>query len=92
MLSCQIAAFEAMGGTPGEILYDRMNTAVIGEYGAGGVAYNNSLVALLNHYRVVPTLPGSNQGQGRATLPLRASEFLPGSKVSLSRRPQQPVR
>ncbi len=31
VLRCHIAAFEAMGGAPEEILYDRMKTAVIGE-------------------------------------------------------------
>ena len=31
MLRCHVAAFEALGGVPGEILYDRMRTAVSGE-------------------------------------------------------------
>lgn len=54
MLRCHIAAFEAMGGVPQEVLYDRMKTAVIGEDEAGIVTYNPALVALLNHYGVVP--------------------------------------
>ena len=54
VLRCHISAFEAMGGVPEEILYDRMKTAVIGEDEAGVVAYNASLVALLNHYGAVP--------------------------------------
>ena len=29
VLHCQIAAFEAIGGVPAEILYDRMKTAAI---------------------------------------------------------------
>jgi hypothetical protein len=31
VLRCHIAALEAIGGVPREILYDRMKTAVIGE-------------------------------------------------------------
>jgi hypothetical protein len=33
VLACHRAAFEAIGGVPGEILYDRMKTAVTGEDG-----------------------------------------------------------
>lgn len=54
VMRCHIAAFEAIGGVPEEILYDRMKTAVIGEDEVGVVSYNASLVALLNHYGVVP--------------------------------------
>ena len=38
VLRCHIAAFEAIGGIPHEILYDRMKTAVIGEAGGSIVA------------------------------------------------------
>ncbi len=31
VLRCHIGAFEAIGGAPEEVLYDRMKTAVIGE-------------------------------------------------------------
>jgi transposase len=54
VMRCHIAAFEAIGGVPEEILYDRMKTAVIGEDEAGVVSYNASLVALLNHYGAIP--------------------------------------
>jgi transposase len=40
VLRCHIAAFEAMGGVPEEILYDRMKTAVVGEDEAGVITYN----------------------------------------------------
>ena len=40
VLRCHIAAFEALGGAPEEILYDRMKTAVIGEDAVGVVTYN----------------------------------------------------
>jgi transposase len=48
VMRCHIAAFDAMGGSPEHILYDRMKTAVIGEDESGVVTYNTSLVALLN--------------------------------------------
>ena len=40
VLRCHIAALEAFGGAPREILYDRMKTAVIGEDADGLVIYN----------------------------------------------------
>ena len=54
VLRCHIAAFEAVGGVPGEILYDRMKTAVVGEEADGTVVYNRSLLDLLGHYGAVP--------------------------------------
>ncbi|WP_299845722.1 hypothetical protein [uncultured Jannaschia sp.] len=54
VVRCHVAALEAVGGVPEEILYDRMKTAVIGEDDAGVVTYDASLVALLNHYCAVP--------------------------------------
>jgi transposase len=54
VLRCHIDAFAAMGGAPSELLYDRMKTAVIGESAGGVVAYNPSLVGLLDHYGAVP--------------------------------------
>ena len=43
VLRCHMAAFEAIGGVPNEILYDRMKTAVIGEAG-GSIVYNRALI------------------------------------------------
>ena len=54
VLRCHIAAFEAIGGVPAEILYDRMKTAVIEKNPQGEVTYNRSLVDLLNHYGAIP--------------------------------------
>ena len=42
VLRCHMAAFEAIGGVPGEVLYDRMKTAVIGEDPDGLVVYNRA--------------------------------------------------
>src|SRR5580704_4027080 len=54
LLRCHIQAFEAIGGVPIEIRYDRMKTAVIGEDDQGHIAYNRSLLALAQHYRFQP--------------------------------------
>lgn len=54
LLRCHIQAFEALGGVPIEILYDRMKTAVLGEDDAGHIIYNRSLIALAAHYRFQP--------------------------------------
>jgi len=44
LLRCHIAAFEALGGVPQQILYDRMKTAVIREDAeAGHIVYNRTL-------------------------------------------------
>ena len=42
LLRCHMQAFDALGGTPIEILYDRMKTAVTGEDDAGHIVYNSS--------------------------------------------------
>ncbi len=73
VMRCHIAAFDAMGGAPEEILYDRMKTAVIGEDDAGIVTYNTSLVALLNHYGCAPKAckPYRAQTKGKVERPFR---------------------
>lgn len=54
VLRCHISAFAALGGVPGEILYDRLKTAVTGESEDGHIVYNRSLVALAVHYGFLP--------------------------------------
>lgn len=54
VLRCHVAAFEAIGGVPREILYDRMKTAVIGEGQMEGIVYNRALVDLARHYGFHP--------------------------------------
>ena len=73
VMRCHIAAFDAMCGSPEEILYDRMKTAVIGEDDAGIVTYNTSLVALLNHYGSAPKAckPYRAQTKGKVERPFR---------------------
>ena len=54
VLRCHIGAFEALGGVPAEILYDRMKTAVLGEVDERGIVYNAKLLDLATHYGFVP--------------------------------------
>ena len=66
VLRCQMAAFNAIGGIPSEILYDRMKTAVIGEAG-GSIVYNRALIDFARHYGFQPKACrtiGLNEGQG----------------------------
>ena len=73
VLRCHIEAFAAMAGAPGELLYDRMKTAVIGEDAEGLVSYNASLVALLNHYGALPRAcrPYRAKTKGKVERPYR---------------------
>lgn len=53
VVRCHVAAFEALGGSPRELLYDRMKTAVIGE-GDQGIVYNRVLIDLARHFGFHP--------------------------------------
>ena len=51
LLRCHAGAFEALGGVPEQILYDRMRTVFSREDPASGhIVYNPTLVAFARHY------------------------------------------
>ena len=59
VLRCHAAAFEALGGAPAEILYDRMKTVVDREAPLEGsepghIIYNRTLVEFARHYGYLP--------------------------------------
>lgn len=60
VLRCHAAAFEALGGAPAEILYDRMKTVVDREVPqvdgsqGGHIVYNRTLVEFARHYGYLP--------------------------------------
>jgi transposase len=59
VLRCHAAAFEALGGAPTEILYDRMKTVVDREVAQQGIepghiVYNRTLVEFARHYGYLP--------------------------------------
>ena len=72
VLRCHAAAFEALGGVPGEVLYDRMRTAVNGE-DETGVIYNPALVACARHYGFQPRAcrPYRAKSKGKVERPFR---------------------
>src|SRR5690349_15667925 len=73
ILRCHTAAFAAIGGVPGEILYDRMKTAVIGEDPDGLVIYNRALLDLARHYGFQPRAcrPYRPKTKGKVERPFR---------------------
>lgn len=73
VLRSHIAALEALGGTPREILYDRMKTAVIGEDPDGVVIYNRALLDLARHYGFQPRAcrPYRAKTKGKVERPFR---------------------
>ena len=84
VLRCHIAALEAIGGAPREILYDRMKTAVTGEDPDGLVIYNRALLDLARHYGFQPRAcrPYRAKTKGKVERPfryIREDFFLGGS-------------
>lgn len=84
VLRCHIAALEAIGGAPHEILYDRMKTTVIGEDADGLVVYNRALVDLARHFGFQPRAcqPYRPKTKGKVERPfryIREDFFLGGS-------------
>ena len=72
VLRCHMAAFAAIGGTPREILYDRMKTAVIGET-TGSIVYNRALIDFARHYGFQPKAcrPYRAKTKGKVERPFR---------------------
>ena len=97
VLAMHVCAFEAFGGAPRQVLYDRMKTAVIGETDQGEVIYNSSLVSLLSHYGAIPRAcrPYRPQTKGKIERQYRyiRNSFFAGSEFedldALNRQLQQ---
>jgi transposase len=73
VLRCHVAAFDALGGVPEQILYDRMKTAVLGEVDDRGIVYNDKLLALAGHYGYLPKAcrPYRAKTKGKVERPFR---------------------
>jgi len=56
VLRCHAAAFDALGGAPAEILYDRMKTVFDreGPEAADHIVYNRTLIEFARHYGYLP--------------------------------------
>lgn len=73
LVRCHLAAFEAFGGVPREILYDQMKTAVTGEDRERGIVYNKTLLAVSEHYGFIPRAcpKGRAKTKGKIERPYR---------------------
>jgi transposase len=73
VLRCHVAAFEALGGVPAEILYDRMRTVVTGEDADGVVVFNRTSLGLARHYGFLPKAcrPYRAKTKGKVERPFR---------------------
>ena len=96
LLRCHIQAFEAIGGVPIEILYDRMKTAVIAEDDQGHIALQpfaaRAGAALSVPAARLPALSSQNEGEGRTAVQLYPPGLLCRPPLSQSRRPQRSAR
>ena len=74
LLRCHAAAFEALGGVPEQILYDRMRTVFSREDAESGhIVYNPTLVAFARHYGYLPKAcqPYRAKTKGKVERPFR---------------------
>ena len=74
LLRCHAAAFEAFGGVPEHILYDRMRTVVSREEPeAGHIVYNRTLLEFGRHYGYLPKAckPYRAKTKGKVERPYR---------------------
>jgi transposase len=73
LLRCHVSAFEALGGVPHEVLYDRMKTVVTGEAHSGGIVYNRALIDLARHFGFHPRAcrPYRAKTKGKVERPFR---------------------
>ena len=90
LLRSQAAVFEALGGVPEHILYDRMRTVFSREDPqAGHIVYNRTLLEFCPSLRLpaegVQAVPGQDEGQGRAAVSLHPRGLLPRPQLPQSR-------
>jgi transposase len=74
LLRCQAAAFEAFGGVPEQILYDRMRPVFSREDPADGhIVYNRTLLEFARHYGYLPKAckPYRAKTKGKVERPYR---------------------
>ena len=74
LLRCQAAAFEALGGVPEQVLYDRMRTVFNREDAeAGHIVFNRTLLEFARHYGYLPKAcrPYRAKTKGKVERPFR---------------------
>ena len=85
LLRCHTAAFEALGGVPAQILYDRMRTVFSREDPAAGhIVYNPTLLGFARHHGYLPKAcrPYRAKTKGKVERPFRyvREDFFLGSQ------------
>jgi transposase len=75
VLRCHAAAFDALGGAPAEILYDRMKTVFDceGPEAAGHIVYNRTLIEFARHYGYLPKACKAYRAKTKACVPYYTS-------------------
>jgi transposase len=74
LLRCQAAAFEALGGVPEQVLYDRMRTVFNREDpDSGHIVFNRTLLEFARHYGYLPKAcrPYRAKTKGKVERPFR---------------------
>jgi len=74
LLRCQAAAFEALGGVPEQVLYDRMRTVFNREDpDSGHIVFNHTLLEFARHYGYLPKAcrPYRAKTKGKVERPFR---------------------
>ena len=73
VVRCHLAAFQALGGVPREILYDRMKAAVIDADAQGRAIFNKTLLDLAAHFGFSPRAckPYRAKTKGKVERPFR---------------------
>jgi transposase len=74
LLRCQAAAFEALGGVPEQVLYDRMRTVFNREDpDSGHIVFNRTLLEFAGHYGYLPKAcrPYRAKTKGKVERPFR---------------------
>src|SRR3978361_581841 len=88
VLRCHMAAFEAIGGIPHEILYDRLKNGVDGA-ASGSIVYNRALLDFARHDNFQPKAcrPYRTKTKGKVERPyryIREDFFLGGAFRNLA--------
>jgi transposase len=73
LLRCHTAAFAALGGVPGEILYDRMRAVVSSVGETGDIVFNRTLLDFARHHGFLPKAcrPYRAKTKGKVERPFR---------------------
>ena len=88
LLRCHQAAFEALGGVPREILYDRMKTVILGVDERGEVRWHPQFLDLAQHWGLsAPPVGDTVKTHGRSGMHPKVCDEAPFRGTGGSRLP-----